>query len=520
MDLTQPVNVTKLGWKLPKEAYAPRKPSPGRFQHDGENLEGVRKTPEFRLRESILQTLEAVLRGDAYMGLVDAAARIETQPRPGRPTSTTPSAITVACITTRLMGSQRAAHRELGDQLTWQRLRTYVKSRWPDRPDLWLPPHSPSRTAQMRAVARLRAHGFVAQAEAVVLADAFAAARQILEPSPAPYTDPAAGNVLVGDGTTIKANTYYEPGSLGVRHDGTTYPHRADPSARRMGKGKAHEERNLAPTDQSGRHPRGLDYTIVTARNRQGNERVVFDIQPRPAGKGDAEVFTDWVLAHQADLPMATVALYDMALRGQQASRLIEAGIIPMTKVPRDKGGQADTANLGIHTFNLTDKTTEHMPLITVDGHAGIVLPAAGDEWWIPLQRGQVRRRPTTIYATLTIPPDCPHVPARLSGATCLVRLNSTAKEAAAGISRADHLRAFPEQDAVFQDLYGLREDIESTNAKFKASLWGRRARTADPELNRLDSLMWGLIENTRARLAHHERLTREGAQPPIARAG
>lgn len=518
IDLTQPVNVTALGWELPKDTFAPNAPPPPRFSHAQKGMGGERRTPEVRLQESLLQVLENIIGRSSYVEMVESATLIDQQAHPGRPATTTPSAITVLNIATRLLRSQRAAIRELSDPRTWHRLCTCTRALYPDRPDLWLPDRCPSRDAQRRAITRLGPYGFVDAVQRICEADAFDAARIILETSPTPFTNPAPGNVVVGDATTIKANTYYAPNTMGTRRDGSKYLHRADPTARRIGKGKRHTERHKAPTDDSGRQPRGLDYVFITIRNRQGNERIILGIQPRPAGTGEAEVFTDFLLEHQVELPMATVAVFDGAMRGGQANRLIESGIVPTNKVPRVSGGQADTANLGLHPFKRRDGSIENLPIVTIDGHAGIlVMPE--DEWWIPLTRGQVRPRKTTIYVTMQIP-SVPHVPARLRGATCLLRLNSTVKEQAAGVSRADHLRAFPEQDSVFQDLYGLREDVESLNAKFKDSLWGRRARTADPELNRLDLAMFQLIENARARVAHQARIGRQANDPPLARAG
>jgi hypothetical protein len=86
-----------------------------------------------------------------------------------------------------------------------------------------------------------------------------------------------------------------------------------------------------------------------------------------------------------------------------------------------------------------------------------------------------------------------------------------------AGINRATHLRAFPEGDPIFEELFGLREDAESHNHKYNTHLWGKRARTSKPEENALDRAGWQLFENTRALKAHAARVARQAAGPPLA---
>ena len=66
----------------------------------------------------------------------------------------------------------------------------------------------------------------------------------------------------------------------------------------------------------------------------------------------------------------------------------------------------------------------------------------------------------------------------------------------------------------------GFLKDLESHHRKLKANLWGRRARTTDPERNDLDLTIWSLIEANRARTAHQQRMARQATPPPLARAG
>lgn len=97
-------------------------------------------------------------------------------------------------------------------------------------------------------------------------------------------------------------------------------------------------------------------------------------------------------------------------------------------------------------------------------------------------------------------------VPSALRGAKVLIRLNSTEEDLSRGINRAEHVRAYPEQDPMFERIFGIREDAESTNNLLKSQLWGRRLRTADPSRNDLDLALWALCQNVKALHAYRQR--------------
>lgn len=506
LDFTGAIDITTIGLRFPAREDAPDLPPPRRAATMRRRERRPRRTPEARRTGGQVAELEAMLASTVYAELVDLAANSCGGFGPGRRPTTTPAALVVAVLGRAVWRTERAAFRELRDPRQWSRLRGFVRVAYPRRPELWLPDACPSRDSHRRAQARLDS-AFTARLVEMVDTHARDVHRLVVSaPGDRRYTRPTLANVVYGDATWVRSRRDLDrPGEATDPNEGEIWPG-----------GPLHPERLKAPTDSTRRRPRGTYVVTMAARQRSGGERTLLSTEVVPPGKSDGEVFVDWLVSNTDQLPTVTIAVYDMALQAVHAEKLLSAGIVPMVKVPRTKGGRPDTANLGVENFKTTDGRVEQHTLFTLDGWAGLVMNAAARSWFIPLTRGQVRRRGSALYIDVTVP-DLPHVPRGLRGATALLRLNSTAKERAAGIHRAAHLRAFPEGDPVFQELYGVREDAESHHHKFQMHLWGRRARTSDPDHNAVDRAVWQLLENTRAVTAMTGRLARESTGPPLA---
>lgn len=507
LDFTKPLNLTELGWELPNGEHGRIRPAKVPLE-DQPRKPG---TPEAPLDMSSEDEVEFYVRSVVFAERSRLIAPALVRRHTGRQRETTAPAVALVRWATIIYKSERRALRQLRDLNHWNRMRAATISAHPHSPDLHLPTSPPSRESYRGAWKRFaedpeRVADYLAMAER----DAIGCYDEVIEASPGAVTNPAAGNVVIGDETWVKARTDFDPSTVGSRQDGTEYQHRGDPSARPM-KGSP------ADTDDSGRAVRKVAFQIVSCRNRFGNERVILSVRPSNSGMSDATQFTDRVLELRDALVKMTAIAYDGAMHGVDADRLVAGGLVPMSKISL-KNGKVDTFNLGPRTFRTQDGSLATRSVHTVNGAAALVFPAGGDQWCIPLALVQILKRKHTVYQRMRIPNE-PQVPAPLRGATVDLRLNATEDERAAGINIAEHLKAFPEGSARFDDLYGLREDVESANSLLKSDLPGRRLRTANPTENLIDLTEWLVMRNNRARLARRQRLARETPEP-LARTG
>ena len=202
--------------------------------------------------------------------------------------------------------------------------------------------------------------------------------------------------------------------------------------------------------------------------------------------------------------------VYDMMLSVPDIDRLLDAGLIPVSKVPLTSEGKIAAQNLGKHTFTTRDGTVRDFIVTAVDGTPCITLPDGdGIEYYVPLKLVQVKQtsrkqRPQT--STWWALADNALVPARLQGVKTRIRHNRLKSEREADQSRSRALRIFPESDERFDDIFGRREDSESANSDLKNRLWNRRCRTmghASVEFNMISYQIHVLIT---ALVAYHNR--------------
>ena len=114
---------------------------------------------------------------------------------------------------------------------------------------------------------------------------------------------------------------------------------------------------------------------------------------------------------------------------------------------------------------------------------------------------------------------DAPLVDPALQGATTLIRVNSTKKEIANNphTRRSLSLRAIPEADPHFAEIFGAREDIESAFSNLKYPTRGKlKSIYEDQDLFSLTAYM--LLWMSRARAAYYKSVAANPAQAiPIA---
>ena len=167
--------------------------------------------------------------------------------------------------------------------------------------------------------------------------------------------------------------------------------------------------------------------------------------------RNDATIAADAVLELLARFPNMRAGLrgmvYDMALSAADFDRLLDAGLIPVSKVPLTATSRFAVENLGEHTFNTGTGASVCRIVYGVNGTPCIVITDGdGIDYYLPLDLVQVKhddrkRRPLT--ATRWAVTGHPLAPAGLSGATTRVRHTRTAAERTAGkepLAGASHL--------------------------------------------------------------------------------
>ena len=85
--------------------------------------------------------------------------------------------------------------------------------------------------------------------------------------------------------------------------------------------------------------------------------------------------------------------VYDMALSAADFDRLLEAGLIPVSKVALTSQGKVATQNLGMHTFNAKDGSAHERIVTAVHGTPCItIIDGNGTDFYVPLKLLQVKK--------------------------------------------------------------------------------------------------------------------------------
>ncbi len=408
-------------------------------------------------------------------------------------------------------GSIRAGVRELADPVTWRRLRRRVKRAWPGRPDRRIPKRPISRSQYHRARHR---HTLPRLAEIKAWAEKTSAetARWIgmLDPAARDVTHPQTGNVVIGDGTTIKPLWGGDPRNPGIRvnpHTGEATPRRCDPDAARHSNGF------------------GLQAVFASVRNPHPGERVILAADIKPPHGSDANAFTDTIrrLAeeHQIIADGLAAVAYDRAMQAPDIKKLLDNAIIPVAKPLRTSTGAIRTANLGRLKATLAGGTRRAVAVTAIDGTPTIArTDHQGALQHLPLTRTRthIRRNktsPAAVYTHWRIPRH--PLAGNLQGAAVTIRHNPADRDKALRINRA--LRPIPASDADYDRIYGIREDVESTNNHLKERLRHDRAHTIGRDRQQLNLIGYQINAAITALVHWHKRtggdITPWFGQPP-----
>ena len=383
---------------------------------------------------------------------------------------------------------------------TWQDLCEVVAAAHRDNPDRRLAPTPIERHHYFYMRSRLN-ESVRENLRELASTAALAAITEMggLDPHRGSWTHPDPAQLIAGDGTWIKS--LYQ-----------STPQQAEHAARELGRSIRCDPDARDYRHRDGGTSRGYWAVIASWRGPLRQQRVVIDNDFRPAGISDATVFTRNIVnlldTHPQRLTGLRAVVYDMALSSTDADTLLDAGVYPIAKTPRNSGDKPASVNLGEHTLTLRDGTQHQRTVIAVDGAACIeTVTAEGTKLYLPLQRVHTRRnrhpRRCTFYNTYTVPDD-PRAPADLTGATVTVRINSTPTERQPGNrSRSLALKTISEADDDFDRLHGTRQDTESNNSHLKSFNYYDRFRVAGRNNTHLRLLSYQTLTIITALAAH-----------------
>ncbi|MYC47803.1 MAG: hypothetical protein F4X45_05685 [Chloroflexi bacterium] len=252
----------------------------------------------------------------------------------------------------------------------------------------------------------------------------------------------------------------------------------------------------------------------MSCRGSNGSERIVLDAELRDGavtGHNDADraaAMLRRLLEEHGDTlrPGLRGLVYDTAMTSDTVDEVLDMGTLPITRVPRSRGGGYKSVNLGTCPFTGADGTQHDHEVVAVNGAPTVVLTDSnGDEVAVPLHRKQIRWENSqsrhVAYGHYTMP-NTPPVPTHLRGASTVIRLNSLDSEARSRKRRTRALRAIPEGDTGFGHLYGIREDVEAIFADIKRGA-GRLHGSGDIDFRIVVCQMLSIVRAVAARHTH-----------------
>ena len=265
----------------------------------------------------------------------------------------------------------------------------------------------------------------------------------------------------------------------------------------------------------------GYTAVILAARSPYGNERIIFDVGLQSGGRGEeseANLATRMFLAllddHPDEFKYVRGMIYDMALRSRDQDRLLDAGKIPIVKIPYSPNGDPAWQNLGPYIFTNEHGQTTQQVVYAVNGTPCILgTDGNGVQWYVPLQRKQTKiegKKPgkLRVYGHWAIQKTGIIAGLGLGGyeGTEIRIRHDTPLKGRKNKRRTSALSVIPESDPWFQRVYGKREDLESINSVIKRGLLYQRSRTTGKDKVLFMLLMFQLLTIAVAVYAHHAR--------------
>ncbi|MBX7071248.1 MAG: hypothetical protein K1X38_17835 [Microthrixaceae bacterium] len=309
---------------------------------------------------SALEQLEALVDNPELFALADAVELPDTT-LGGRPRHY-PTYMWVlydALITTYL--SARRVEAELAHPIVWNHLRHLIRSRFPDRPDMWLPENPMrrhhylyGRTRYLTTPRALQRLGDIHRQHA---ADHARQLGLMSDTGRRSWTHPELERLLYADGKVITPLFRARPGDT-----------KLDKTTGELRQPRTETDANLH-FEGTGDTAWGTKWIMVAARSRHRHGRIILDVDHVPTSGAEANVATDSFRRLRPHLDGCQGVIYDTALRGVHHQTLLhELGWLSInkvtahkasTKAPRRNGGRRveKTTYVEDQTVTLTDGT-------------------------------------------------------------------------------------------------------------------------------------------------------------------
>lgn len=479
----------------------PKKPAPKRVL-------GQKFRPSDRQWLQLVACFNPLLRlGLQFEALIDPPSRLTR--RGGRPRKYRTADVLLFEVAGWKFGSYAWVEDNFADLDVWNEIRDAVAAAYPNDPRMRLSKTPMNRSRHYRFRRRYLCGHLLQTAHDIIDAAADDAGSQIGIPEPGvgSLTNPDPRSFVSADGCWIPALTK-------LTRDDAVDPDTGE-IVRRF-------DRDAVPyhtNDGEYAESPGFLMVMVQGRTAYTGERIVFSTSLKSAKnktvpRNDATIAVDSILGLIEKFPNFAEGLrgvvYDMMLSVADFDRLLDAGLIPVSKVPLTTNGTFAVENLGEETFTLKDGSKSTRIVWAVNGTVCLTfVDGNGKDFYMPLRQTRVkkqhRKKRPQISTHWTIP-DNPLVPANLIGATVRVRHTRTNSERIAGRSRSRALRIFPESDDRFAGIFGLREDSESANSDYKNRLWNRRCRTMGHNSVEFNNIGYQIHVLITALVAYHNR--------------
>ena len=491
---------------------------------------GKRHTKPVTDNDSNLERLEEIAASGWVWKMVEAHEERHNRDRPPNPPGRKQQYklfdIVLLEVATVLYRNATDAVNNLRDPKNWARLPVAAEDAFPNDPSRRLSEKAPSRYQRHRARKKYLNSELLDELFRHYTRPAVETAKDmdLFLPKSGSWTHPHKDQSIVADMSWV-------PGATRHHRDAPFDPKTGKP-LRCDRNGDFHHYSNGQPTKTPGRK-----MVMMSCRTGYGNERIILDagfmphndsVHRKPGNEADfaVDMLRD-LIADNHDLLRGKTSglrcfIHDMAMHSRTIDDVLDMRILPVSKTPKLKGGKYRHGNLGLHEFTPRNGPPEKLNIRTANGSMWVALPdKQGTEWAVPLERrhiywGTEGKQRSIAYIRAAIPQDAPA--SHLRGATAIVRLNSTPEEIHNNphTRRTRSLRAIPEADEDFE-IYGAREDIESTFGDFKRRMNGKLNSIYEDNY-RFNVLAYMILRLSRTRVAYRNRTATTATQAvPIA---
>ena len=463
---------------------------------------------------STIQYAEALA---SFKPLLDYSYELEMKyprqpPGAGRPRAHPALGALVVWILKPHCVSERATIKELKDPANLERVRTAAATAWPDHPVLPLLDSPMSRSQYRRFAQKYLADmpDELANLCSHIRRTAAQAARHMgmLDPEDGTCSEPSPRRTAFADETFLRSRLSRSPSQC-VDDNGELI-HLFDPDAH-----------NHFTNNKQDEGTRGYKVHMTGVSNGWCNQRVIIDFGIRGLDISEGNNQIERLKLLQRESPEIRDGLqaltYDRALKPVHIDAIYDLGINPILGTSLTNKGQPSTVVLQDQRFKCRDGTIRHIDVRWLHTTACVDY-VDGDGYLThqPLRRLNTLPRTNSDgscrwYNHFEVP-DNPLLP-DLSGATVIVRINSTKDEREPGPPRrrTNAARVLNPTDDCYRALSGGRENIESFFSELKTPLRYRRARSITNPRVMLDLAARAAYTTVKA-LIHHYYETGTGA--------